>query len=100
MRPDDVTLRPSDAGQGVIIDRTFQRAFYLNRVAMPSGSVVHSLEPHTEEHDVGTRVDVGLVGRHTPICFVEGRALPDGVYAEGQSTRGRIFPLEVPWLLE
>ena len=82
VRPDDVNLRPSESGQSVIIERTFQGAFYLYRVALPSGSVVHCLEPHTEEHAVGTRVDVRLNGRHTPLCFVEGLAYLDGIDGE------------------
>ena len=82
VRPDDVNLRPSESGQSVITERTFQGAFYLYRVALPSGSVVHCLEPHTEEHALGTRVDVRLNGRHPPLCFVEGLAYPDGIDGE------------------
>ena len=75
VRPDDLTIRPFQSGLGVIIERTFQGAFYLYRVALPSGSVVHCLGPHTEEHAVGTRVDVRVNGGHPPLCFVDGRAL-------------------------
>ena len=74
VRPDDVTIQPFESGQCVIIERTFQGAFYLYRVALPSGSVVHCLGHHTEEHAVGTRIDIALNVNHHPLCFVEGRA--------------------------
>ena len=83
VRPDDVTLRPLESGLGVIIERIFQGSFYLYRVALPSGSVVHCPEPHTQEHAVGTQVDVRLNGRHLPLCFVEGRAYLDGMDGDG-----------------
>jgi iron(III) transport system ATP-binding protein len=73
VRPDDVTIRHSESGSGVIVERTFQGAFYMYRVALPSGAVVHSQQPHTEEHAVGARVDVGLGVGHPPLCFVDGR---------------------------
>jgi iron(III) transport system ATP-binding protein len=75
VRPDDVTIRPDESGSGVILERTFQGSFYLYRVALPSGNVVHCLEPHTEEHAVGLRVDVRFNGSHPPLCFVDGRRL-------------------------
>ena len=77
VRPDDVTLRPSGSGQGVIIDRTFQGAFYLYRVSLTSGSVVHCLELHTEEYDVGTQVKLRLNAGHPPLIFRGGRAYFD-----------------------
>ncbi|MDA0988449.1 MAG: ABC transporter ATP-binding protein [Chloroflexi bacterium] len=83
VRPDDVTIRPFESGQGVIIERTFQGAFYLYQVALPSGSVVHCLEPHMKEHAVGTRVDVSLNGEHPPLCFVDGHAYLNGIDGEG-----------------
>ena len=73
VRPDDVAIRPSDLGLGVVIERTFQGAFFLYRVVLPSSSVVHCLAPHTEERAVGIRVDVCLNGGHPPLCFVDGR---------------------------
>ena len=60
VRPDDVAIRPSESGQGVIVESVFQGAFYLYRVALASGGVVHCLESHTAEYLVGTRVDVSL----------------------------------------
>ncbi len=70
VRPDDVNIRPSETGNGVIAERRFQGAFYLYRVSLASGSVVHCLEPHTSEYEVGARVDVSLDTGHPPLVFV------------------------------
>ncbi len=70
VRPDDVNMRPSESGGGVITERSFQGAFYLYRVSLASGSVVHCLKPHTSEYEVGARVDVALDPGHPPLVFV------------------------------
>ena len=70
VRPDDVTMRPSEAGDGVIVERTFQGAFYLYRVSLASGGIVHCLEPHTREYEIGARVDVSLDPGHPPLVFL------------------------------
>ena len=74
VRPDDVAIRPSESGQGVIVESVFQGAFYLYRVALASGGVVHCLESHTAEYLVGTRVDVSLALGHPPLVFQDGLA--------------------------
>ena len=70
VRPDDVNIRPSETGNGVIAERRFQGAFYLYSVSLASGSVVHCLEPHTSEYEVGARVDVSLDTGHPPLVFL------------------------------
>ena len=70
VRPDDVNLSPSEAGGGVIAERSFQGAFYLYRVTLESGSEVHCLEPHTAEYEVGARVEVSLDPGHPPLVFL------------------------------
>ncbi|MBI2855460.1 MAG: ABC transporter ATP-binding protein [Chloroflexi bacterium] len=76
VRPDDVTLEPSETGQGTIEERTFQGASYLYRVALASGNKVHAVQSHTREYVPGTRVRVCLTPGHPLLCFVNGRAIP------------------------
>ena len=64
VRPDCVDCRPSEQGQGVIIDREFRGSFYLYRVSLPSGGSVRSLVPHTAEYPLGEVVSVTLRGGH------------------------------------
>ena len=60
VRPDCLECRPSDRGQGVIVEREFRGAFYLYWVALASGRTVRCLVPHPEEFPVGTTVRVSL----------------------------------------
>ena len=75
VRPDDVTFRASEEGQGRIISRIYQGAFTLYRIILDSGNTVHSLRPHLEQHAVGTRVKVSLEPGHALLCFRDGKAV-------------------------
>ncbi|MCH7945620.1 MAG: TOBE domain-containing protein, partial [Armatimonadetes bacterium] len=78
LRADDIAIFPSEKGVGRIAGRVFQGAYYLYEVELPSGSVVHSMESHTLELPVGTRVDVSKVTDHPLLCFKDGRSTIDG----------------------
>ena len=75
VRPDCLHCYPSPEGQGRIIAREFQGAFYLYRVSLPSGITVRCLLPHTAEYSVGTTVAVTLRQDHSLRAFVEGQAV-------------------------
>ncbi len=64
VRPDCLECRPSDEGQGVVVDREFRGAFYLYRVALPSGRSVRCLLPHTAEYPLSSKVEVSLRQGH------------------------------------
>ena len=89
VRPDDVAVRPSAAGGGVVVERSFQGAFYLYRVALDSGSVVHSLGHHTQRMEVGERVEAQLDPAHPPLVFRDGRAIYAGGGLEHAPREGR-----------
>ena len=78
VRPDDVAVSPSASGCGVVVERSFQGAFYLYRVALDSGLVVHSLGHHTQRMEVGERVEARLDPAHPPLVFRNGRAVDGG----------------------
>ena len=73
VRPDCVQCYPSDQGQGTIVDREFRGAFYVYRVALPSGNTVRCLQPHTAEYPVGEAVSVTLRQGHMLKPFADGR---------------------------
>ena len=75
VRPDCLDCKPSDQGQGVIVDREFRGAFYLYRVSLPSGSSVRCLLPHTMDYPIGEVVSVKLRGGHQLRPFRDQRAL-------------------------
>ena len=89
VRPDDVVLRPAASGGGVVVERRFQGAFYLYRVALDSGSVVHSLGHHTRRMEVGERVVARLDTAHPPLAFRDGRAVHADDASESAEREGR-----------
>ncbi|MDE2861698.1 MAG: ABC transporter ATP-binding protein [Chloroflexota bacterium] len=89
VRPDDVVLRPSETGSGVIVERRFQGAFYLYRMALDSGAVVHSLGSHAHPLDVGARVEALLDAAHPPLAFRDGLAAFAGSAPDHAPLEGR-----------
>jgi len=86
VRPDCLDCYPSDQGQGIIAGREFRGAFYLYRVALPSGHTVRCLLSHPAEYSVVTSVAVTLRPGHTLRPFTNGWAteahMPDFSLAE------------------
>ena len=73
VRPDDMSIAPSESGQGSIISRVFQGPSYLYEVALNSGGTVHVLQHHTKQYDVGTQVQVRIIAEHRLACFLGQR---------------------------
>ena len=72
LRPDDMSLTPSENGQGVVMERVFQGPTYLYEVALDNGRTVRIMQHHTRQYDVGTHVEVRIVAEHRLACFVDG----------------------------
>ena len=72
VRPDCLDCYSSEQGQGTVIDREFRGAFYVYRVALPSGHSVRCLLSHTVEYPVGEAVKVTLRQGHTLKPFRNG----------------------------
>jgi iron(III) transport system ATP-binding protein len=77
VRADDVEIVQRTGGGGVIQERQFKGALNLYKVALPSGQVLHSLQPHTRILPAGTVVDVQIDPGHPLACFLDGKAVPD-----------------------
>ena len=82
VRPDDVAIRPSDAGLGRVLSRTFRGMHYLYVISLPSGVVVHSLRHHTAYYQQGASVDVYLEPNQNLSCFFS----PNSTSAPGLET--------------
>lgn len=74
-RADDIDFIPGDTGNGEIQERFFRGPFYLYRLILDSGQVVHALKPHTERLRTGARVKVFLCAGHDLTVFREGVAV-------------------------
>ena len=81
VRPDCLECRPLADGSGaagitgVIKEREFRGAFYVYRVALPTGHTVRCLQSHTEEYPVGEAVEVTLRNGHGLRPFLNGQAV-------------------------
>ena len=72
-RPDCLECYPDEGGQGVIVEKEFQGAFYQYRVQLPSKREVRCLMPHIAEYPVGGVVLLRLREGHRARLFVNGR---------------------------
>jgi iron(III) transport system ATP-binding protein len=73
VRADDVSLQPDRTSRALILARLFQGAQNLYRVRLPSGRLLHSLQPHTRLWPPGLPVRVVADAGHHLACFHAGR---------------------------
>ena len=77
VRADDVTLEPSRNGaRAILLARHFKGAVNVYRVRLPSGRLLHSLQPHTLNLRPGTPVRVWSAPGHPLACYHEGKRVP------------------------
>lgn len=76
VRADDVTLRPTAGAASFVLARHFKGAFNIYRVRLPSGRLLHSLQPHTLQLRPGTRVHVLAEAGHALACYHAGQRVP------------------------
>ena len=76
VRPDDISIRPDESSEAMVVDRVFKGANYLYQVRLPSGAVLHSMMEHFVTYEIGSRVSVRIDPGHALMCFVNGRIQP------------------------
>ncbi|MEK9162207.1 MAG: ABC transporter ATP-binding protein [Chloroflexota bacterium] len=74
VRADDVTLAADRDSKSLILARHFKGAMNVYRVRLPSGRLLHSLQPHTLNLKPGTPVRVWYNAGHPLACFYNGEA--------------------------
>jgi iron(III) transport system ATP-binding protein len=65
IRPDDIHIMPVEKSFAHILARQFHGSENLYTIGLPSGQVVHSSEPSTTVHPVGTPVELRVNATHT-----------------------------------
>ncbi len=75
VRPDCLDCRSRRDGSAVIEAREFRGGLNLCRVRLASGLEIRCRLPHTDDYEVGSRMEVKLRPGHTMRPFVEGKAL-------------------------
>ena len=72
VRADDVTIERDRGSKALVLARLFQGAQNIYRVRLPSGRLLHSLQPHTLIWPPGTPVRIWSDCGHALACFHEG----------------------------
>ncbi|OGO33268.1 MAG: ABC transporter [Chloroflexi bacterium RBG_16_54_18] len=72
MRADDVDFTLHGTGNGCIEERFFRGAFYIYRLRLDSGEILHALKAHTVWLPVGQRVRVFISADHPLAVFQKG----------------------------
>jgi iron(III) transport system ATP-binding protein len=72
-RADDVQFSQHPEGDSLILARHFKGALNIYRLRLPSGRLVHALQPHTLILKPGTPVYVRAAPGHELACFHAGR---------------------------
>tara|TARA_B100001750_G_scaffold19764_1_gene13432 strand:- start:173 stop:1234 length:1062 start_codon:yes stop_codon:yes gene_type:complete len=75
VRAHDIVIEPSDKPIGAIQESVFQGATVLYSVLLESGQIVHSMMPHVNQYEKGTKVKVTLAPGHNLNCFSRGKRL-------------------------
>ncbi len=73
MRADDVSIARDRGAKAMVLARLFEGAQNVYRVRLPSGRLLHSIQPHTLIWPPGTPVRVWSDCGHALACFHEGR---------------------------
>lgn len=78
VRADDVDLNlPRYEGVAAeVVSRYFKGTYNVYRLRLPSGQVLHSLQPHTRIFLPGTEVKVSISPGHDLACYFQGKLLP------------------------
>ncbi len=75
IRPDDVAIAPvgadGDGSVATVVAAEFRGPTWSYTLALPSGEIVHSTQPHTERYDVGVEVRASLVPGHDPFVVAD-----------------------------
>jgi len=74
IRPENISIEPSDTGQGIIQQRIFRGAFCLFKLELISGKTIHCLVPSTKNLSEGSRVTIRFKKGYIPLCFEQGPA--------------------------
>jgi iron(III) transport system ATP-binding protein len=75
LRADDVNFEPQTNAGARVLERVFKGAYQLYSLRLPSGRLVHTLQPHTRLVKPGTPAHVYISADHPLILFHRGMAV-------------------------
>ena len=65
VRPDDIKMSQSTSNHAKIISRQFRGSQHLYAIELPTGHIVHSVEPSDHSYEVNTHVSLEIIATHT-----------------------------------
>ena len=65
VRPDDLSIEVCDTGNAKVVEKTFQGAFYIYKVLLNSGQLMHVLGSHINNLELDQEVNVTLSPGHS-----------------------------------
>lgn len=74
VRADDIRLTPDPDSACLVLNRLYRGVVNVYRVRLPSGRILHSLQPHTVSLRPVTRVQVKIDPGHPLACFASASA--------------------------
>jgi iron(III) transport system ATP-binding protein len=69
VRFDDVNFHPHPGEKSIVLARYFKGTYNIYRLRLPSGRLIHSLQPHIRQIRPGTPVRVVIEPGHSLACF-------------------------------
>ena len=79
LRPDDVTISPSEDSRGVIISSISEGVSYAYGMLLDSRAPVHSVPLHSLCLNVGTRATLGFESHYPRVYFLDRCSVSDDV---------------------
>ena len=64
VRPEDLSIRADDIGNGRVTGRIFSGAFYAYSVQLDSGTICRALDSHANNIEIGARVTIRITAGH------------------------------------
>ena len=65
VRPDDIKINSASSGNARILSRQFRGSQHLYKIELPSGHIVHSVEPSDHSYTIDSKVSLEVIARHT-----------------------------------
>jgi iron(III) transport system ATP-binding protein len=75
VRFDDLTFQPRVGSKSLVLEQQFRGAYNIYRLRLPSGNLVHAMQPHIAIFKPGTPVQVSFVFDHPLAIFHNGLAV-------------------------
>lgn len=77
VRFDDIKFEQKPGSKSLVLEQQFRGAYNIYRLRLPSGNLVHAMQPHTAYFRPGTPVQVSFMLDHPLAVFHDGVAVKE-----------------------